>query len=207
MTQDKIKTALHRLVDHYGHQDWWESDHYLADVVSMILIQQTTQHNMEKALENLKPHLSLDTLLAMEQSELETLIRPAGFYKQKSKYIKAITHWFHQHHLTLDRFDRYPTPALRQELLTIQGVGEETADVLLLYIFNRRVFVSDQYARRLFSRLGFGDFKTYRDMRQYCEPLVENISLKQCKEWHAAIDVHGKVFRQNPTMDESWLLD
>lgn len=207
MTQDKIRTALDRLVDHYGHQDWWESDHYLADVVSMILIQQTTQLNMEKALDNLKPHLSLDTLLAMEQSALEALIRPAGFYKQKSKYIKAITHWFHQHHTTLDRFEQYPTNTLRQELLTIQGVGEETADVLLLYIFNRRVFVSDQYARRLFSRLGFGDFKTYQDMRQHYQPLVENINLKQCKEWHAAIDVHGKVFRQNPTMDESWLLD
>lgn len=90
MTQDKITTALHRLVDHYGHQGWWESEHYLADVVSMVLIQQTTQHNMEKALENLKPHLSLDTLLAMEQSELETLIPQLVSINKKANTLKLL---------------------------------------------------------------------------------------------------------------------
>ncbi|PXW91060.1 DNA-3-methyladenine glycosylase III [Streptohalobacillus salinus] len=194
------------MVDHYGHQNWWEHDNKIADWVAMILIQQTTEQNANRALDNLAPYLSVDQLREMSLEALQTHIQPAGFYKQKSNYIKALMNWFHAHGRSLDKFDHYSTTELRKELLTIKGVGDETADAMLLYIFNRKVFIADQYAMRLFDRLGFGHFNKYAVMRAAFNHLVKDISLKQCKEWHAAIDVHGKAFRKNKQLDETWLI-
>ncbi|HCW3272983.1 TPA: endonuclease III domain-containing protein [Listeria monocytogenes] len=199
--------VLNNLVEHYGYQDWWEADNRLADWLSMILIQRTTERNAKQALANLAPHLDLKSLMEMDIAKLEELIYPAGFYKQKSIYIKALTEWFHDHGASLDKFRTYSTDALRKELLGIKGVGEETADAMLLYIFERNVFIADLYARRLFTRLGFGEYKTYEQMREEFMPIIENISHKLCKEWHSVIDVHGKYFGKDKSMNESWLLE
>lgn len=139
--------VLNNLVKHYGYQDWWEADNRLADWLSMILIQRTTEKNAKQALANLAPYLDLDSLIEMDKAKLEELIYPAGFYKQKSIYIKALAEWFYGHGASLDKFQTYSTEALRKELLGIKGVGEETADAMLLYIFERNVFIADLYAR------------------------------------------------------------
>lgn len=78
--------VLNNLVEHYGYQDWWEADNRLADWLSMILIQRTTEKNAKQALANLAPYLDLDSLIEMDKAKLEELIYPAGFYKQK-KYL------------------------------------------------------------------------------------------------------------------------
>ncbi|EAE8346347.1 endonuclease III domain-containing protein [Listeria monocytogenes] len=198
---------LNNLVEHYGYQDWWEADNRLADWLSMILIQRTTEKNAKQALTNLAPHLDLESLIEMDMAKVEELIYPAGFYKQKSIYIKALIKWFNGHGASLGKFRTYSTEDLRKELLGIKGVGEETADAMLLYIFERNVFIADLYARRLFSRLGFGEYKTYEQMREEFMPITENIPHKLCKEWHSVIDVHGKHFGKDKGMDESWLLE
>ncbi|EHD1578805.1 endonuclease III domain-containing protein [Listeria monocytogenes] len=199
--------VLNNLVKHYGYQDWWEADNRLADWLSMILIQRTTEKNAKQALANLAPYLGLDSLLEMDKAKLEELIYPAGFYKQKSIYIKALVEWFYGHGASLDKFRTYSTEALRKELLGIKGVGEETADAMLLYIFERNVFIADLYARRLFTRLGFGEYATYAQMRDEFMPITKNIPHKLCKEWHSAIDVHGKHFGKDKSMNEAWLLE
>ncbi|EAC2498537.1 endonuclease III domain-containing protein [Listeria monocytogenes] len=199
--------VLNNLVKHYGYQDWWEADNRLADWLSMILIQRTTEKNAKQALANLAPYLDLDSLLEMDKAKLEELIYPAGFYKQKSSYIKALAEWFYGHGASLDKFQTYSTEALRKELLGIKGVGEETADAMLLYIFERNVFIADLYARRLFTRLGFGEYTTYAQMRDEFMPIIENIPHKLCKEWHSVIDVHGKHFGKDKSMNEAWLLE
>lgn len=203
--KEKIK-VLNNLVKHYGFQYWWEDKNRISDWVSMILIQQTTEKNAKKALANLEPHLTVEKLQALELLELQELIRPAGFYTQKSNYIKELINWFIAHGSDLEKFRAYPTEMLRKELLTIKGVGAETADAMLLYIFERNVFIADQYAIRLFNRLGFGEYKTYAAMRKEFIHLVDGIPHDLCKEWHAAIDVHGKHFSRNKMMDESFLL-
>lgn len=86
--------VLNKLLTHYGKQNWWNHSNRLVDWVSMILIQQTTQLNVERALANLEGKLSVAVLHAMEEEELQALIRPAGFYKQKSSYIKALMAWY-----------------------------------------------------------------------------------------------------------------
>lgn len=198
-------TVLNRLVDHYGEQNWWESKDRLADWVSMILIQQTTQSNAEKALANLTGILSIKWLSEVTPEELERRIRPAGFYKQKARYLKNLIQWFEKFGFSHARCNALPTDQLRKELLGIKGVGTETADSMLMYIFGRKAFIADQYAIRLFARLGFGEYANYQAMREDFMHLTEYATLKQCKEWHACIDVHGKACRLNKKLDESFL--
>ena len=198
--------VFNKLLAHYGKQYWWNDPNRITDWISMILIQQTTQENTEKALANLEDNLSVEALHAMELNTLQEYIRPAGFYKQKSTYIKALMDWYVSHGASLQKFEAIPTEELRKELLSIKGVGEETADAMLLYIFERKVFIADQYAIRLLNRLNLSSAQTYKALREECMPLVAEIPLETCQEWHAVIDVHGKAYRKGFT-DEQWLLE
>ena len=198
--------VFNKLLAHYGKQYWWNDPNRITDWISMILIQQTTQENTEKALANLEGKLSVEALHAMELNTLQEHIRPAGFYKQKSTYIKALMEWYVSHGASLQEFEAIPTEELRKELLSIKGVGEETADAMLLYIFERKVFIADQYAIRLLNRLNLSTAQTYKALREECMPLVAEIPLETCQEWHAVIDVHGKAYRRGFT-DEQWLLE
>ena len=198
--------VFNKLLAHYGKQHWWTDPNRITDWISMILIQQTTQENTEKALANLEGNLSVEALHAMELNTLQEYIRPAGFYKQKSTYIKALMEWYVAHGASLQKFEAIPTEELRKELLSIKGVGEETADAMLLYIFERKVFIADQYAIRLLNRLNLSTAQTYKALREECMPLVAEIPLETCQEWHAVIDVHGKAYRKGFT-DEQWLLE
>lgn len=207
MKTDKQKIqVLNRLVEYYGFQYWWEDENRISDWVSMILIQQTTESNAKKALKNLEPFLTVEGLQQIELEKLQELIRPAGFFKQKSRYIKELIQWFAANGGDFERFRSYSTAELRKELLTIKGVGSETADAMLLYIFERNAFIADQYAIRLFIRLGFGEYKNYEAMHKEFNHLAEQVTHDVCKEWHAAIDLHGKQYGKNKNLDESWLL-
>ena len=198
--------VFNKLLAHYGKQYWWNDPNRITDWISMILIQQTTQENTEKALANLEGKLSVEALHAMELNTLQEYIRPAGFYKQKSTYIKALIEWYVSHGASLQKFQAIPTEELHKELLSIKGVGEETADAMLLYIFERKVFIADQYAIRLLNRLNLSTAQTYKALREECMPLVAEIPLETCQEWHAVIDVHGKAYRKGFT-NEQWLLE
>ena len=198
--------VFNKLLAHYGKQYWWNDPNRITDWISMILIQQTTQENTEKALANLEGKLSVEALHAMELNTLQEYIRPAGFYKQKSTYIKALMEWYVSHGASLQKFEAIPTEELRKELLSIKGVGEETADAMLLYIFERKVFIADQYAMRLLNRPNLSTAQTYKALREECMPLVAEIPLETCQEWHAVIDVHGKAYCKGFT-DEQWLIE
>ncbi len=201
----KQLALLNNLVAHYGEQHWWEDENWVQDGVSMILIQQSTQENVEKALDNLAPFMSLQGLRALRLEELQTHIRPAGFYKQKANYLQNWLAFFAKNGDDLTAYRHFSDEQLRKMLLEIKGVGEETADCMLMYLFGRKAFIADAYAIRLFARLGLGDYKNYRTMRQDLQPLTAHATLQQCKEWHACIDVHGKHFRKGLVEDEQFL--
>lgn len=206
MPNQQIITILNRLVTHYGHQKWWSRDNKLADLVTMILIQQTTSKNVEKAMDNLQPYLTLEKLNELPIEDLQTFIRPAGFFKQKSSYLKNVVAWLRTYQGDFTTINQLETDVLRKELLSLKGIGPETADVILLYLFNRQVFIADQYALRLFQRLGYNEYQTYAQLQKVMNPIASQVSLLTCKEWHAVIDEHGKVFGKNKQLDESWLL-
>ncbi|KXT78329.1 endonuclease III domain protein [Streptococcus sp. DD11] len=207
MTDQKLVDVLNRLVAHYGHQDWWQEKNIVGDLLSMVLIQRTTERNAKLALQNLADCLDLQQLADLPLEELQEAIRPAGFCKQKSQTIKNLVGWLLPYEDRMEELHSRTTEALRQELLAIKGIGPETADVILLYIFKRKVFVADEYSRRLFQRLGLGEFPAYEDLHQAWGHLAQYESQKQCREWHAAIDVHGKAYRlAKRKLDETWLL-
>ena len=197
--------VLRALVAHHGAQHWWQHQNSLYDWVATILIQQTTQANAGKALANLGEDIRAEWLHMVALDELEHRIRPAGFYKQKAQYLKNLMAWFAHYDFDLRACDSIADEALRHELLAIKGVGAETADAMLLYIFNRKTFIADQYALRLFRRLQLGDYPNYAAMRRACQHLTQYADLQECKEWHACIDVHGKAYRLQKGFDGSFL--
>lgn len=129
------------------------------------------------------------------------LIRPSGFYKNKSKSIISLFNFFKGNEWDIERInDEYTdTKELRKVLLAIHGIGNETADVLLLYIFNRSVFVADTYSRRLisfFEEIPIKDLN-YLNVKQTMENELSNFSLIDFQEFHALIDDFSKEFIQS----------
>ena len=205
MRQEEIQETLLRLCKHYGEQNWWQQDNKFEDLVSTILIQRTSEKNAKLALAGLMDVMTVEGILALPLEELQERIRPAGFFKQKSQTIRGLLIWLREVG-GFEVLSKIGTEELRKQLLELKGIGPETADALLLYLFDRSVFISDEYARRLFRRLGFGNFDTYNEMQAvYCN-VLEGLTLKQCQEIHAVIDEHGKVFSKSKgQLDESWL--
>ncbi|NKN33303.1 endonuclease [Marichromatium bheemlicum] len=169
-------------------------------MVGAILTQNTSWRNVERALDQLRTEttLSAEALLALEPTRLAELLRPSGYYNVKARRLLAFCKRYRQ----IGEFDALAalaTPALREWLLAIPGVGPETADDILLYAFARPVFVVDAYTRRLCARLGWlnGD-EDYETIRHgFEEALPSDVALFQ--EYHALIVAHAKhVCRVRP---------
>ena len=126
-------------------------------IVGAYLTQNTAWTNVELALANLRAagSLSLDTIRQIDLQELEQLIRPAGFFRQKAQRLKTFVRYLDKNHAgSLEVMFSRPTVELRKELLALNGVGPETADSILLYAGNHEVFVVDAYTRRILNRHG-----------------------------------------------------
>lgn len=177
------------LLGEYGHQHWWPADSRYEVVVGALLTQNTSWRNVEKAIANLKEAgvLSPEKILETRSPELETLIRPSGFYRQKAERLKALTERYME-------VEQRGSPPSREELLAVKGVGKETADSVLLYAFDMPFFVIDAYTRRFCSHHRLFKGKEYDDYRDYFErSLPRDVSLY--KEYHALIVEWGKRFR------------
>ncbi|MBI2078659.1 MAG: hypothetical protein HYT80_09880 [Euryarchaeota archaeon] len=153
----------------YGELEWWPVDaeyHRLNAtdprfevIVGAILTQNTTWTSVETALGNLKVRklLSAKALAKADLPTIREAVRPAGFYNQKAGYVQGIAKYlWTTFEGDLDRFFREKTPRLRELLLSFTGIGEETADDILVYAARRPVFIVDAYTRRLTMRLGWG---------------------------------------------------
>lgn len=139
----------------WGPQHWWPAESPFEVIVGTILTQNTAWTNVEKALKNLRTAnaLSLDGVRRMSLGNLEQMVRPAGYFRQKAKRLKTFVHWLDERYGgSLERMFSRPTLELREELLGIDGVGPETADSILLYAGQHEIFVVDAYTRRIFER-------------------------------------------------------
>jgi endonuclease-3 related protein len=187
----RLMTIYQRLLDRYGAQHWWPADTPFEVMVGAVLTQNTAWSNVEKAIDNLKSmdRLSLDSLLAMKSESLATLIRPAGYFNIKAQRLLSLCR-FLQQYPALEALD---TDMLRKRLLSVHGIGPETADDILLYAFSRPVFVIDAYTRRLFSRLGLiRHDHGYENLRTGFETALQRDS-SLFNEYHALIVVHAKA--------------
>jgi endonuclease-3 related protein len=144
-----------RLLEAYGPQHWWPADTALEVMIGAVLTQNTTWQSVEKAIANLKRNdlLSLAKLYALPPEQLARLIRPSGYFNLKAQRLKNLIELVAKTFGgSLEIMGQVETERLRNELLTVKGVGPETADSILLYAFHRPIFVVDGYTRRVYSR-------------------------------------------------------
>jgi endonuclease-3 related protein len=197
MTRQKIQQIYELLFERFGPQHWWPGETRDEIIVGAILTQNTNWQNVEKAILNLKKasQMTLEKLYAIEQEQLAQLIRPAGYYNIKAKRLKAFLKWlFEQHNGSLKEIESIKTDALRNELLEINGVGRETADSILLYAFQRPVFVVDAYTYRVATRHQLIERECdYEQLRSFFEDNLESDE-KMFNEYHALLVRVGKEF-------------
>ncbi len=198
-----LREVFDRLAGHFGPLHWWPADTPFEVLVGAILTQNTAWTNVEKAIANLKQAGALGPaeLQSLSKAELEELIRPAGFFRQKAERLQlTVGHLFEQHGGLLERLLAQPLEAARTELLARKGIGPETADSVLLYAGNHPSFVVDAYTRRLFERLGIlQGSEPYEEIRAlFMDRLPHNADL--FNEYHALIVEECKTFcrKQRP---------
>ena len=153
--EKQIRTYYRALFRAWGPQHWWPAQSRFEVIVGAYLTQNTAWTNVEKALANLRSAhlLSLTGIRRAPLVELERLVRPAGYFRQKAKRLKLFVKFLDQQYQgSLTKLFSRPTQQLREELLNLHGVGPETADSILLYAGNHPVFVVDAYTRRILAR-------------------------------------------------------
>ena len=200
--KEKLKDMYKRMFSFFGHQNWWPADTPLEVMIGAILTQNTNWKNVEKAISNLKERGLLDMLKLYEisEEELSILIRPAGYFKIKAKRIKnLISYIVENYNASLKDFFSLTTDTLRDELLSIKGIGSETADSILLYAAHRPVFVVDAYTFRIMKRHNIiWDDISYEELQ---ELFMKNLPPDEqlFNEFHALIVRTGKCFcKKNP---------
>jgi endonuclease-3 related protein len=177
-----IQTYYRALFQAWGPQNWWPARSRFEVIVGAYLTQNTAWTNVEKAMANLRSArlLSVRGIRKVALAELERLIRPSGYFRQKARRLKTFVDFLDQQYGgSLTRMFARPTKEIREELLKLNGVGQETADSVLLYAGNHPVFVVDAYTRRILARHAIlTDDASYEDVRKLLEkslaPLAES---------------------------------
>ena len=185
-----LQNIYRRLLARYGPQHWWPAQEPFEVIVGAILTQSTAWSNVEKAIASLKAAraLSPKALRQLPHAEVARLIRPSGYYNAKTRKLKLFVHWLGEcYDDNLDRLFANDTEHLRQQLLSIHGIGQETADSIILYAANKPVFVIDAYTRRIIGRIGLApDSESYIAYQHlFMSNLTTDIQL--FNEYHALL--------------------
>jgi endonuclease-3 related protein len=197
--------AYQRLYATFGPQHWWPADTPFEVAVGAVLTQNTAWTNVERAIANLRARelLSPAALAALDPAELAEPIRPAGYFNIKARRLQALCRF------VLDELNgditglaHWELVEARRALLTVNGVGEETADSILLYACQHPIFVVDAYTRRIFERLGLlAPGLTYREVQTAFQGALP-IDTALYNEYHALIVALGKDYcRPRPACD------
>lgn len=176
-------------------------------MVGAVLTQNTAWTNVEKAIVNLKNAKALtpEAIVKATHRQLAGWLKPSGYFNIKAKRLKAMCRWLVEQG-GVRNLARLSTYDLRAALIAVYGIGPETADDIVLYAFNRPVFVIDAYTRRIFSRLGLikGD-EGYETLRHLFENKLKP-DARLFNEYHALIVKHGKdACRKRPLCDRCCL--
>lgn len=199
---ENIEELYETLSTSMEHSTWWDTENPWEIVVGSILVQNTNWRNVAYSLANIRREIGFSPkrLAEIDQFLLQDLIRPSGFYKNKSRAIKEIFSWFQRYNYDIDILQKKEQAELRKELLAIYGVGYETADVLMVFVFNKVVFIADKYAQRIFSRLGLNEPLTYLTLQNMIE-LPDTFTNEQAQNFHGWLVDYGQVHLRS---DKDW---
>jgi len=196
-TDGILQEVYRRLYQEYGPQGWWPGDGPLDVIIGAVLTQSAAWTNVEMALRNLKAaeRWSLEAIYQCPESELASIIRPCGYFNSKARKLKAFAaHVFRYYQGDLGRLLSQDVLPLRAELLSIYGIGPETADVILVYAAGKPSFVIDGYTRRILRRAGLArgikdnDYSAFQAL--FHQALRQDAS--RFNEYHALLDQHAK---------------
>lgn len=200
---EKLMEIYKRLYRHFGPRRWWPARTPFEVIVGAILTQNVGWRSAAIAIRNLKEAdlLSLIGLLSCEESELAKLLRPARYHVQKARKLRAFCEVVEDEYGgDLGAFLSQDLKLLRPRLLSIYGIGPETADAIILYAAEKPIFVIDAYTHRIFHRLGYFNEKMSYQVMQcfFMEHLPLDVPLYN--EYHAQIDAlgHHTCFKRNP---------
>lgn len=197
-----LMEVFRRLYGRYGPQGWWPGESRFEVVIGAILTQAVSWRSVERALDNLKQAqvFSMDGLRDVPQAQLAQMLRPCVYFNMKARKLKAfVDHVWDQYGGDLDALLSREPAELREELLSIYGIGEETADDILVYAAGQPSFIIDSYTRRILSRMGFADGRaSYRELQNlFHQHLPREVGL--FNEYHALLDRHAReVCRKRP---------
>lgn len=209
-TPNNLYTILY---NSFGPQYWWPMDHShhkqnntdprFEVMIGSILTQNTAWTNVEKAIKQLKKHnlLSIKALKHADNDLVKTCIRSSGYFNQKAKRLQFLSdHLVEKYNGNLNQFFSKSIKKLRQELLSLHGIGPETADSMLLYAAKKPVFVVDAYTKRLCKRIPLPvNAASYDDIQHYFEDelkkrYVDDKLVQVYNEFHALIVNLGKYY-------------
>jgi len=198
----ELDAICQALVKIYPVDNWWPARSRFEVLVGAVLVQNTRWLNVAAAITELRRAgcLAATTLRSTPLRNLRKLIRSAGCQSVKARRLKALATWVVDMG-DVGRLAEMSTEAMREGLLGVHGVGPETADAILCFGFDRRIFIADQYARRWLDRTGLlrpVDLDTYELSRRRVEGLLNGSSV-DLGDLHAAIVLHGQaVCRRQP---------
>lgn len=185
----EIMEIYELLLKHFGKQNWWPISNDFEPkeweiCTGAILTQNTNWKNVELALKNMKKCdcISPQDVIKMENKDLEQIIKPSGFYREKTKKLKVFSEFV----LKFNSVPDFLNKVEREELLSVKGIGPETADSILLYAANRHYFVIDAYTKRVCNRTGLINEENYEKLRLFFEEnMLKDVEIY--KELHALV--------------------
>ena len=212
-----IKSIYNLLLSHFGQQHWWpiteegslqpeyssgpkNEKQQLEVVFGAILTQNTSWKNVEKAIIELNKNGLIDAekIMKTENKRLAEIIKSSGYYNQKAKKIKNFCRFLlEKRNGSLKKLFKKNISKLREELLSVNGIGHETADSIILYSAKKPIFVIDAYTKRIAGRIGFKE-KTYDELQKlFMQGIPGSESL--FNEFHALLVELGKtICRKKP---------
>ncbi|HLD40815.1 MAG TPA: endonuclease III domain-containing protein [Candidatus Omnitrophota bacterium] len=195
--KEKIGDIYQKLYRSFGPQSWWPGDTPFEVIAGAILTQNTNWQNVAKAIDNLKKAkvLTPKKLHSLPQPRLAELIRPSGYFNIKATRLKEFLNFlFKNYGGSLKKMFSRPLEDLRKEILSVKGIGPETADSILLYAGGLPVFVVDAYTKRIFSRQKL--LSEEADYHQVQELFTRSLKrdVRLYNEYHALIVRLGKDF-------------
>jgi endonuclease III related protein len=198
MELDRLLELLRR---EYDVQDWWPSDSPFEVMVGAVLTQQTTWESVAKVLARLRSEglLEIDRMASCEPERLESIVRPAGFYRQKAKRIRGLAAYIRDRHGSdPGSLLSGPTDSIRRELLSLEGIGRETADSILVFAAGRAKFVAAAYSARILGRTGVFRSEEYDEVQRFVESTMPGTA-RDLRDLYALMVQHARdVCRTRP---------